>query len=217
LDGRVGLSRELFAMSSGFNSDVNVGSEVCHVQTEDHGQPDCLIETLVYNRGRIFHRRTSNYSDLVPAPGISEEALRERVEAQHRAVIDAVRDGAIALPAAAERGVHAAGNGIQVRLRNASSWLASGKATLDVQVLRRGGSEPVPNAIVEANITGVSDEARFSAATGDDGVAELRFAMPPLGANGSELVIRAQSEAGNDEVRYALRSKAKPAPPETKS
>lgn len=204
-------------MSSGFNSDVNVGGEVCHVQTEDHGQPDCLIETLVYQGGRVFHRRTSNYSDLAAAPGISEEALRERVEAQHRAVIDAVRDGAIAIPAAVEGGVRASGDGIQVRVRNANSWLAAGKATLDVQVLRRGGSEPVANANVEANITGVTDEARFSATTGDDGVAELRFTMPPLGANGSELVIRAQSEAGNDEVRYALRSKAKLAPPDVKS
>lgn len=204
-------------MSSGFNSDVNVGGEVCHVQTEDHGQPDCLIETLVYHRGRIFHRRTSNYSDLVMVPGISEEALRERVQTQHRAAMDAVRDGAIAVPTAAENDVRASGDGIQLRLRNANSWLAAGRATLDVQVLRRGGSEPVPNANVEANLTGVKDEARFSAITGDDGVAELRFAMPPLGANGSELVIRAQSESGNDEVRYALRSKAKPAPPETKS
>lgn len=204
-------------MSLGFNSDVNVGKEVCHVQTEDHGPPDCLIETLVYRRGRIFHRRTSNYSDLVAAPGISEEALRERVEAQHRAVMEAVRDGAIAVPAAAEGGVHASGDGIQVRLRNANSWLVAGKAVLDVQVLRRGGSQPVANANVEANIRGVKDEARFSATTGDDGVAELCFAMPPLGANGSELVIRAQSEAENDEVRYALRSKAKAAPPETQS
>jgi len=204
-------------MSSGFNSDVNVGKEVCHVQTEDHGQPDCLIETLVYHRGRIFHRRTSNYSDLVVAPGISEEALRERVEAQHRAVIEAVRDGVIAVPAAAESAVRPSGDGIQVRVRNANSWLAAGKATLDVQVSRPGGGEPVANANVEANITGLKEKARFSATTGDDGIAELRFAMPPLGANGSELVIRAQSESGNDEVRYALRSKAKPTPPETKS
>jgi len=204
-------------MSFGFNSDVNVGGELCHVQTEEHGQPDCLIETLVYHRGRVFHRRTSNYSDLLAGPGIPEEALRERVEAQHRAVIDAVRDGVIAVSAAAEGGVRASGDGIRVRLRNVDSWLAAGKATLDVQVLRRGGSEPVANANVEANLTGVKDEARFSATTGDDGVAELRFAMPPLGANGSELVIRAQSEAGSDEVRYALRSKAKPTPPEVKS
>ena len=204
-------------MSLGFNSDVHVGGEVCHVQTEDHGQPDCLIETLVYHRGRIFHRRTSNYSDLVAAPGISEEALRERVEVQHRAVMDAVRDGVIPVPTAAEGRVRASGGGIQLRLRNATSWLAAGKATLNVQVLRRGGSEPVASANVEASFTGVKDEARFSATTGDDGVAELRFAMPPLGANGSELVIRAESEAGNDEVRYALRSKAKPTPPETKS
>jgi hypothetical protein len=104
-----------------------------------------------------------------------------------------------------------------VRLRNANSWLASGKATLDVQVLRRGGNEPVASVNVEANITGLKDEARFSATTGVDGVAELRFAMPSLGANGSELVIRAQSEAGSDEVRYALRSKAKLAPPDVKS
>lgn len=86
-----------------------------------------------------------------------------------------------------------------------------------MQVLRRGGSSPVANANVEASIMGRTDEARFSATTGDDGVAELRFVMPPLGANDSELVIRAESEAGNDEVRYALRSKAKPAPPEVKS
>lgn len=203
-------------MSSGFNSDVNAGKEICHVQTEDHGQPDCLIETLVYHRGRIFHRRTSNYSDLV-AVGISEDALLERVKAQHRAVMDAVREGAIAVPTAAEGGVRPSGNGIQLRLRNANSWLAAGRATLDVQVLRRDGSEPVASANVEASFTGVKNEARFSATTGDDGVAELRFAMPPLGANGSELVIRAQSEAGTDEVRYALRSKVKPAPPEVKS
>jgi hypothetical protein len=204
-------------MSSGFNSDVNAGREVCHVQTEDHGQPECLIETLVYHRGRILHRTTANYSDLVTAPGFSEGALRERVENQHRAVIDAIRDGAIAIPAVASGRAEASGDGIQVRLRNATSWLAAGQATLEVQVLRRGDSKPIANANVEANFTGLNEEAHFSTTTGKDGLAQLRFAMPPLGPDGSELVIRAGSESGNDEVRYALRSKAKSAPQERKS
>ena len=201
-------------MSSGFNSDVNAGREVCHVQTEDHGQPECLIETLVYHRGRILHRRTSNYSDLVAAPEFSEGALRERVENQHRGVIDAIRDGAIAIPAAAPGRVEASGGGIQVRLRNATSWLAAGHATLDVQVLRRGGGQAVANASVEAHLTGTKEEARFSTTTAVDGVAQLRFAMPPLGPDGAELVIRAGAESGSDEVRYALRSKTKSAPRE---
>ena len=204
-------------MSSGFNSDVGAGGDVCHVQTEDHGRPECLIETLVYHRGRIFHRRTSNYSDLAAAPGFSEDSLRERVENQHRTVIDAIRDGAITIPEVADGNNRESNDGIQVRLRNANSWLAAGNATLDVQVLRRGGGEPIANASVEANFTGLSEEARFSTTTGPDGLAQLRFAMPPLGPDGSELVIRAGSESGSDEVRYALRSKAKSAPQEHKS
>jgi len=204
-------------MSLGFNSDVDAGGDVCHVQTEDHGRPECLIETLVYHRGRVFHRRTSNYSDLATAPGFSEDSLRERVENQHRAVIDAIRDGAITPPAVATGSVRASHDGIQVRLRNANSWLAGGNATLDVQVLRRGGSEPIANAKVEANFTEQNEEASFSATTGPDGLAQLRFAMPPLGPDGSELVIRAVSESGSDEVRYALRAKAKSAPQEHKS
>lgn len=204
-------------MSSGFNSDVNAGGDVCHVQTEDHGQPEYFIETLVYYRGRIFHRRTSNYTDLAAAPGFSEDALRERVENHHRTVIDAIRDGAIAIPAAGSGSVPASDDGVQVRLRNANSWLAGGNATLDVQVLRRSDNEPIANANVEANFIGLKEQARFSATTGADGLAQLRFAMPPLGPDGSEMVIRAGSELGSDEVRYALRSKTKSAPPERKS
>ena len=203
-------------MSSGFNSDVSVGGDVCHVQTEDHGQPECLIETLVYHQGRIFHRRTSNYSDLATAPGFSDDALRKRVESQHRAVMDAIRDGVIAIPAAAAGGLRALDEGIQVRLRNANSWLAGGTATLEVQVLRRKDNVPIANANVEAAFAGMKEEARFSATTGADGLAQLRFAMPPLGPNGSEMAIRARSEMGSDEVRYALRSKPKSAPQERK-
>lgn len=205
------------AVSSGFNSDVNVGDDVFHVQTEDYGEPQYSIVTLVYHGGQILHRRNSNYSDIVDAPGYSEEALSERVENQHRSVIEEVRSGAISVPRDSARPNRSA-QGIQVCLRNPNSWLANGQATLDVQVLKRADQSPIAGANVEAYLSGVKEVGRFNGETAADGVAQIRFAMPSVSSHGGELVIRADvggSEAV-DEIRFALRAKPKPRAPEAK-
>jgi hypothetical protein len=49
-------------MSSGFNTDIKVGEHVFHVQTEDRGPTHPAIDTLVYQSGRILHRKSSNYA-----------------------------------------------------------------------------------------------------------------------------------------------------------
>jgi hypothetical protein len=205
-------------MSLGFNSDVAVGEDVFHVQTENYGQPQYSIVTLVYHRGRILHRRNSNYFDLVSAAGYSEDALGERVESQHRSVIEEVRSGIIDIPAGSSRVSGAPSQGIQVRLRNANSWLAAGQATLDVQVLQRAGDAPVSGANIEAYLNGAKETARVKAQTGADGLAQLRFAVPNLASKGAELVIRADAGASEavDEIRFVLRAKPKSTAPEAK-
>ena len=205
-------------MSLGFNSDVAVGDDVFHVQTEDYGQPQCNIVTLVYHRGRILHRRNSSYSDLASAAGYSEDALGERVESQHRSVIEELRSGAISIPPASAR-TGRSGQGIQVQLRNANSWLANGQATLDVQVLKRADRSPVSDVNVEAYLSGVKGEARFNGKTAADGVVQIRFAIPSISSGGGELVIRADAGASEavDEIRFALRAKSKGGGPKVKS
>ncbi|MGC1106652.1 MAG: hypothetical protein WA876_08950 [Candidatus Acidiferrales bacterium] len=205
-------------MSLGFNSDVTVGEDVCHVQTEDHGRPQCRIETLVYHRGRILHRRNSSYSDLASAAEYSENALGERVQSQHRSVIEELRNGLISIPSDSSHATAAPSPGIQVRLRNANSWLAGAHATLDVQVLHRASNQPVRGANVEAYLNGANEEAHFTAATGDDGLAQLCLAAPHAGSEGSELVIRADAGASSvvDEIRFVLRAKPKGGAPEAK-
>jgi hypothetical protein len=204
-------------MSRGFNSDVNVGDDVFHVQTEDYGEPQYSIVTLVYHRGQILHRRNSSYSEIVSAPDYSEDALSKRVENQHRSVIEEVRTGAISVPPSSLR-ANSSSQGIQVRLRNAKSWVANGQATLDVEVLKRADQSPVSDANVVAYLNGVKESARFNGKTAADGVAEIRFAMPNIPSQGAELVIRADvggSEAV-DEIRFAVRAKSKSSAPEAK-
>lgn len=197
-------------MSSGFNSDVAVGNDVFHVQTEDYGQPQFNIVTLVYHGGRILHRRNSSYSDFAAAPGYSEDALGDRVEDQHRSVIEEVRNGAISIPSSQHSDSNDS-HGIQVRLRNASSWLAAGQATLDVEVLHRADSSPVPDAQIEAYLSGAVEQVHFKARTSRDGLAQLRFAVPAAASRGAELIIRADAGASEaiDEIRFILRAKSK--------
>src|ERR1700687_5136249 len=119
-------------MSSGFNADVRVGEQVFHVQTEDRGPAYPVIDTAVYQNGRVLHRRSSNYEQFAATPEFSTDDLRQRVEERHRFVIEDLRAGALAaeISAAADQA-----GGIQVQLLNPGSWLSAGSASLDVEIL----------------------------------------------------------------------------------
>src|SRR5574337_1274885 len=79
----------------GFNTNVRLGDIVVHVQTEDRGFGHPYIDTTVYVQGRVLHRRTTNYHDLFGPGGVSEAELQQRVEHQHRSVVEELRSGAL--------------------------------------------------------------------------------------------------------------------------
>jgi hypothetical protein len=196
-------------MSSGFNTDVHVGDQVFHVQTEDRGPHHPVIDTAVYQHGRVLHRRTSGYEEFVGSAEFSAETLRERVAHQHRAVIDDLRAGALAaeIAAAAEQEIRAAG--IQVQLLNPQSWLAGGTVSLDVEIVRRADRQPQAGVQVEAAIEGAADNARHAGTSDDQGRVKIEFPLPPLGKGSLALVIQARADAGKDEIRFAMRSRQK--------
>ena len=78
-------------MVFGHNSNIKLGANTLHVQTEDRGGTNCMIDTTVYYLGRVLHRRTNNYHDLLPLTEDNQQALKLRVDEQHRTVLDAIR------------------------------------------------------------------------------------------------------------------------------
>jgi hypothetical protein len=92
-------------MLYGHNTNLRFGDSVFHVQTEDRGESHALIDTTVYHHGRVLHRRTNNYFDLLPLNDDRRQALRLRLEDQHTTVIDEIRSGALqlAVPPASSR------------------------------------------------------------------------------------------------------------------
>lgn len=91
-------------MLTGFNTDIEYGGTTYHVQTEDRGEKNPLIESLIYVGGEILASRRTEYRNLLEA-GADEMAIRLLMERQHRAIVEAIRAGRLDLltqPAASD-------------------------------------------------------------------------------------------------------------------
>ena len=79
-------------MITGFNTDVKYRGTVYHVQTEDKGTSNPLIETLIYKGGEILASRRLPYAELVKGPQ-DEAAITKLMEEQHKGMIMEVKRG----------------------------------------------------------------------------------------------------------------------------
>jgi hypothetical protein len=80
---------------TGFNTDVKHRGLVYHVQTEDKGRDNPLIETLIYRGGEILASRRLPYSELSRGPE-AEASIARLMEEQHKAMILEVKRGMFA-------------------------------------------------------------------------------------------------------------------------
>lgn len=80
-------------MITGFNTDIRHGDRVFHVQTEDRGLGNPIVESLVYVGGQILLSKRSPYSDLVTDGKVDEKAVKQLMDLQHRRIIEAIRRG----------------------------------------------------------------------------------------------------------------------------
>ena len=80
-------------MITGFNTDIKHGDRVFHVQTEDRGAGNPIVESLVYVGGQILLSKRSPYADLIVDGKVDEPAVRQLMDLQHRRIIEAIRRG----------------------------------------------------------------------------------------------------------------------------
>ena len=202
-------------MLFGHNSNVKAGDTTYHVQTEDRGATNALIDTTVYFRGRVLHRRTNNYFDLLPLNAESEQALKQRLDEQHRAVVEELRTGALhlalpqdekdsALTAAPDSA--AAHKVLLLELINAKTWLSGKRALLQVTV-RNQTNQAVEGARVTARVDGAAEISEYASETGPFGHAQFEFDMPQLSGADPALLIEALHGNPRGHLRFQLRTK----------
>ncbi len=171
-------------MLFGHNTNVKVGETTFHIQTEDRGIAHALIDSTVYFRGRVLHRRTNNYFDLLPLSPDREQTLKARMDEQHRTIVEAIRTGELALSLPAEEAAPAPTAAPSARAPSAVSPAAS----LKLELMN-------PRTTESSTVTVASGDAQFE------------FEMPRLTSAESALVIEAMRGNVKGQLRFQLRSK----------
>jgi hypothetical protein len=158
----------------------------------------------------------------LPLDGDREQALKLRLDEQHRTVLEEMRAGVIQLSIPRAEGPPGEAVAIppepparpettrklRVELTNAKSWLTGKRASLQISVNEENG-EPAAGAEVEAQIEGSVEPLVYAAEAGASGQAQIEFEMPKIGGGEAALAIRAVKQDGEGHLRFALRAKPK--------
>ena len=79
-------------MIIGFNTDIKYRDEVFHIQTEDKGENNPTVETLVYHSGEILLSRRISYSHLLNKAD-ARKRIKNMMKSQHDQVISELKGG----------------------------------------------------------------------------------------------------------------------------
>ncbi len=177
-------------MIFGFNTDVKYGDTVYHVQSEARKQ-DLLLQTQVFVRGACIGKRASSYADSVLQPGFEEAHMHEMLKAQHKLVLEAVREGKADDIVGHDREIQDVGGaGLALRWVNADSVHA--ERTVVMQFLVTDSGAPVEGAQLTARLAITGDAPIYSqAATDAGGQGEMKISLDEAALREAAVLVQA--------------------------
>ena len=79
-------------MLVGYNTNISYKEKVYHVQTEDSGQSNPMIVTLLYSKGAILASQKTSYAHILAEPDYKDK-VREIMKAQHKTMLKGLLAG----------------------------------------------------------------------------------------------------------------------------
>ena len=186
-------------MIFGFNSVVQQGGKVYHIQSEPR-ERERALETQVFVGGRCIGKRTISYDEMFFQPGSIEDQLHELLRSQHRIVVEAAREGRLN-EVVRETSPQAE---LSVQFTNVDSVFVDDAVVMRFQVT--AGGQAVPGAAVTSRLRLLEAEPVYSHATTDfAGAAELRLAVNESALQDADILGEAVHDGRSTWRKFRLR------------
>ncbi len=194
-------------MIFGFNTDVKHADTVYHVQSEARAN-DLLLQTQVFVKGKCIGKRAASYADHVTRPGFSEEHMHEMLKAQHRQVLDAVKEGKVEGIIDLRNEIQDVdGRGLSLRWTNPDVVLEGKTVSMRFMVTDSGSA--VAGAVVRSRPF-LSQEADLASqgTTDASGALELAVTLDEHGLKDGAVIIQATHDDKSATRKFRLKKSA---------
>jgi hypothetical protein len=211
-------------MITGFNTDVQYEGRVFHVQTEDRGLDNPVVESLVYTGGEIITSRRTAYADLARSSDYTEGEVARRMESQHQALIREILSGRFDPEGPKPFGYNIITNraldevvldflsrevGLeQIRLEMAEqqTFVEGTQPNLSLRVIAEASDRPVAGAKVTVKLISTREKPKeiFSGTTAHDGRIEASFEIPPMPGANAAILLQAEASGNNAEIKQLV-------------
>ena len=88
-------------MLVGYNTNISYKDRVYHIQTEDSGQGNPVVVTLLYSEGAILASKKTSYEQFIAAPDFQDK-VKKLMKAQHKFMIKELLSGKYTAPSREE-------------------------------------------------------------------------------------------------------------------
>ncbi len=191
-------------MITGYNQDVPYKGKIFHVQTEDRGKENPVIETLIYLGGEIVSSFKTSYKQMLER-NCTEAEIAALLEKQHRRIVVEVKLGKYAKEKEDKpfgEGIisnksldevildyltsEAEGEKMKVSIIEQSPMVAGTRAFFKVKTFYDISEVPVENADVRVKLItsdGMNSDI-LKTATNHEGLCNALFEIPNIKGNG---------------------------------
>lgn len=188
-------------MIFGFNTDVKFKGTVYHIQSEAR-QHDQHLQTQVFVRGRCIGKKATPYGEHAADPSFSDDKMHELLKAQHKGVVEAVREGRVGEVLHETYGLPT--NGFSVQWANAHSVVQDGVMVMRFQVSLAG--TPVKGATLISKVTFPNEQPVFAKLVSDnDGHVETRVPAHHEALDQAAILVQAMHGEHSAVRKYRLR------------
>jgi hypothetical protein len=201
---------------------------VYHVQTEDRGKGNPVIETLIYVGGEILASKRSSYEPLLEE-GYDEAKVAALLEQQHRRVVVDIKLGKYGKEPESQFGEgivssksldevileyltnESRGEKLSAELSSHSDFIGGEKGWIKVKALTEVTKVPLPSANVTVRLAPQGGALRdlFLGETDEKGQCTASFTIP-ASADKASLLLDITHERGNQQFKLPIGKKSKP-------